>query len=509
LTIFDLPTQVKTRMLTQRPLNGKGADVKNSKSQEPWQMSRRDFMQAAGIAAAGISLSQSELLPAASSPARGRKKSAAVVRGAFVYPPTESLRNVGYYSWPGSTFDAEGQQKKYMRRINQMQRNLGMRILMDEKPLDSEADVAQFINDVRQSQPDGLLLIPFKKGHWGRVRQIIEQTETPTVVLATLGVLLVGHINQLHRKSGVYMISSLEDLDAVEYGMKMIRTSRRMKQSRILNIDGTEVKHSRVPVLGTEIRTIPHERFYEQFRKTEATEAVKKLARAYFRNAGEVVEPSKADVLEAAKAYFALKRVIEAEQADAIMMNCLPGLKRPHKHVPPCMGFMSLRDEGIPAGCQSDLDATVTLLLVQELFDKPGFQQNASMNTEKNLYFGAHCTSASKMHGVNSPSEPYILRNHAEAGWGCVPRVLFSRGQDVTMTEYQAGEKPRMLIYSGKVVDCPPIPPTGGCRTNIQMTINEVDDVCDVKGMHQIIFYGNRAKQLRAFCQLYGIEVVT
>jgi L-fucose isomerase-like protein len=173
------------------------------------------------------------------------------------------------------------------------------------------------------------------------------------------------------------------------------------------------------------------------------------------------------------------------------------------------MGFMSLRDEGIPAGCQSDLDSTVTLLLVQELFDKPGFQQNAAMNTEKNLYFGAHCTSASKMHGVDARGEPYILRNHAEAGWGCVPRVLFSKGQEVTLTEYHVTEEPTMLIYSGKVVDCPPIPPTGGCRSNIQMTINEVDDVCDVKGMHQIIFYGDYAKQLRSFCRLYGIEAVT
>jgi hypothetical protein len=294
-------------------------------------------MQATGIAAAGISLSQSELLADASSPARGRKKKTAVVRGAFVYPPTESLRKVGYYSWPGSTFDAEGQQNKYMGRIKQMEKNLGMRILMDEKPLDGEADAARFIDQVKRSEPDGLLLIPFKKGHWGRVKRIIEETKMPTVVLATLGVLLVGHINQLHRKKGVYMISSLEDLDAVEYGMKMIRTSRRMKESRIINIDGPEVKTELVPVLGTEIRTIPHERFYEQFRKTEATEAVRKLARAYAKNAKKVVEPSKADILEAAKAYFALKRVVEAEEADAVMMNCLPGLKRPHKHVPPCM----------------------------------------------------------------------------------------------------------------------------------------------------------------------------
>jgi L-fucose isomerase-like protein len=484
--------------------------VGKSEAKKAWEMSRRDFLQSAGMTAAGVSLSGNRIVAAGFLARAGeRMKTIATVRGAFLYPPTASLREVGYYSWPGSTFDAEGQQKKYMRRIKEMQRNLGVRILMDQKPLDDEASATRFISDVRNSKPDGLLLIPFKKGHWGHVTRIIEETQIPTVVLATLGVLLVGHINQLHRKSGVYMISSLENLDAVEYGMRMVRTARWMKEARIVNITGPEVKEENVPVLGTLVRTIPHERFYEEFRRTKATSDVRKLADAYLKNAREVVEPAKADILEAAKCYFALKRVIEAEQADAIMMNCLPGLKRPHKHVPPCMGFMSLRDEGIPAGCQSDLDSTLTLMLVQQLFDRPGFQQNASMETEKNLYFGAHCTSASKMHGINSPAEPYILRNHAEAGWGCVPRVLFSRGQEVTLTEYHADEKPHMLIYSGKVVDCPPIPPTGGCRTNIRMTVNEVEDVCDVKGMHQIIFYGNRAKQLRAFCQLHGIEVVT
>jgi hypothetical protein len=472
-------------------------------------MSRRSFLQTAGATAAGISLSYRELLGSASLTQVTGRKEPAVVRGAFLYPPTESLRKVGYYSWPGSTFDAEGQHQKYLARIKAIEQRLGMRIQMDEKPLDHKAQTTAFINQVKKSRPDGLLLIPFKKGHWPHVTRIIEETQLPTVVLATLGVLLVGHINQLHKKSGVYMISSLDDFDAVEYGMKMVRTAQRMKTSRLVNVTGEETTRTTVPVLGTEIRTIPHQRFYEQFRSTEVTDEVKDLARAYLGNAKDVVEPSKADILQAAKAYFALKSLVVAEKADALMMNCLPGLKRPHKHVPPCMGFMSLRDEGIPAGCQSDLNSTLTLMLVQQLFDRPGFQQNAAMDTEKNLYFGAHCTSASKMNGVDKPAESYILRNHAEAGWGCVPRVLFAAGQDVTMAEYVSGEEPQMLIYSGKVVDCPPIPPTGGCRTNIRMTVNEVDDACSVKGMHQIIFYGNYAKQLRAFCQLCGVEAVT
>jgi hypothetical protein len=99
--------------------------------------------------------------------------------------------------------------------------------------------------------------------------------------------------------------------------------------------------------------------------------------------------------------------------------------------------------------------------------------------------------------------------SHAEAGWGCVPRVLWRIGQEVTIAQYLSVETPQMYLYSGQVVGCPDIPRTGGCRTNVEMTINEVDDVCDVKGMHQIIFYGNYARELRIFCQLYGIKVVT
>jgi L-fucose isomerase-like protein len=262
-----------------------------------------------------------------------------------------------------------------------------------------------------------------------------------------------------------------------------------------------------VPHLGTLVRNVPLETFYAEFKRTAATDEVKRLARAYRSNAREIVEPSETDILDAARAYFALKRLVDAEQADALMMNCLPGLKHPHQHVPPCMGFMSLRDEGIPAGCQSDLRATLTMMLVQQLFDKPGFQQNAAMQTEANHYFGAHCTSPSRMNGPDAAAEPCILRTHAEAGWGCVPQVLFPQGQQVTMALYHPGEAPQMNIYSGQVVRCYPKAP-GGCRTNIEMTINEVQDVCDVKGMHQIVFYGDCAPQLHTFCRLYGIEVV-
>jgi hypothetical protein len=471
---------------------------------------RRDFLQALGVITAGLPLFETCLMAAdRETLAYTHQKPRPRLLGAFLYPPTESLRQAGYWSWPGSGFDAEGRQQQYAGKLQRLAQNLGMELTLEPKPLDDAASVGAFVARVQAAKPDGLILTPFKKGHWPAVVRIVQETQLPTLVLASLGVALSDQIAQLHRRPGVYLISSADDFAPVRNGLNMIRAARWMKDARLLNIQGTAAKSTIVPSLGTEVRTIPHARFVEEYQRQEADASVRRLAAAYRKSARKLEGPTTADVLEAARAYSVLKRLLATEESDALMMECLSGLQIPHKHPPPCMGFMNLRDEGIPAGCQADLNPTLTLMLVQQLFDLPGFQQNAAMNTDRNLYFGSHCTAPSRMRGRTARPEPYTLHHHAEAGWGCVPRVLFTPGQEVTMALYQSGQKPQMLVYTGRILDSPPIPPTGGCRSNLQMTINEVSDVCDVKGMHQIIFYGNHAPELRAFCQLHNIQVVS
>jgi len=476
---------------------------------DDFRMPRRDFLRSLGAAAAGVALSSKGLLaPAAAEESAAREKGIATVRGAFLYPSTESLRKEGYYSWPGAGFDAEGHQREYANRIAAISRKLDMPIVMNEKPLQDEASVATFINELTQHPPDGLLLIPFKKSEWTSVNRIFKETGIPTVILATLGILLNPQINELHRQPGVYLISSLDNFDAVEYGMKMVKTARWMKESRLISLAEQEVGETMVPGLGVQVAKLPRKRFGDEFSRIPASDTVRDIARTYSKNAQKRVEPSEADVLDSAKTYLACKQILETERGDAIMMDCLGGIRDRH-FPPPCMGFMSLRDEGIASGCQNDLEATLTMMLVQQLFDRPGFQQNASAETENNHYFGAHCTCPTKLCGTSGAPEPYILRNHAESGVGVAPQVLWRQNQEVTIAHYLSGEEPQMIVYSGKVVRCYDTPPAGGCRTNVEIGVNEVLDACDVKGMHQTIFYGNYARQLRAFCQLVGIKAIS
>ena len=82
-----------------------------------WKIARRHFLGAAGAATAGL-VFQARGASAPAMPAGG--KGMATIRGAFLYPSTQSLREAGYYSWPGSNFDAEGHHKDYLAQIDAM-----------------------------------------------------------------------------------------------------------------------------------------------------------------------------------------------------------------------------------------------------------------------------------------------------------------------------------------------------------------------------------------------------
>jgi hypothetical protein len=377
--------------------------------------------------------------------------------------------------------------------------------------------MARLVSGVRQSKPDGLLLIPFHNPTFRLMNRIVQElaptapaegepseSGIPILIFSTLGV-HHGSV-KAYERPGLCFIQTLDDLEAVEYGLRMINTACRMSQSRIISIAGAaEPSEATVPGLGTNVRRLPLSRFVDEVNATPVTEAVEDLARSYRENAKAILEPKEPEIVTAAKVHFACKSILEAERGDAIMIDCLR-----RGELMPCMSFMTLRDEGIPAGCENDLGATLTLMLVEHLFGRPGFQVNPCYDTERNHFFASHCTSASKLFGRTGPQQPYLLRNYGHTNDPtCVPQVLWREGEEVTMAHYLPGRQAQMLVYTGEVVKSYEMPPVGGCRTNVAFTVNEHENVCDVKGHHNVVFCGNYGRPLRRFAQLYGIPVAT
>jgi hypothetical protein len=52
-------------------------------------------------------------------------------------------------------------------------------------------------------------------------------------------------------------------------------------------------------------------------------------------------------------------------------------------------------------------------------------------------------------------------------------------------------------------------PPSGGCRTSLEVELDGVDDVRDLTPLHhQLFILGNHTQKFRAYCELAGIEVL-
>jgi hypothetical protein len=126
--------------------------------------------------------------------------------------------------------------------------------------------------------------------------------------------------------------------------------------------------------------------------------------------------------------------------------------------------------------------------------------------TAKNLLVAAHCVSGTRIAGFDQKPAPYILRSHSESGIGVSVQVLWPVGQVVSLIRFQ---NPNELIFdTGTVVGNINTPPAGGCRTSVEIKMDNVEDSRDVLGFHQVVTLGNHRHMVETFCQLYGIKVI-
>ena len=416
------------------------------------------------------------------------------------------LRQKGYWmGWPGAAYPVDQYEREYPEQAMKMGDEVGVSVKFAETVYD-EKGMAKFLKGLKAHPPDGVLVIPLSMSMWELVDQITA-AGLPTVVFASIGTAFTQHVRERSRKKGVYLLSSL-DFESVRTGLKMIGTKKKLTADRILVLKGDAKKpvDTVVENLSIKLRTVGRQKVVEAYEKVGETEAVQEIAEEYRKNAKKTVEPTREDLIKSARMLVACKNLLAEYEATAITMDCLGLVGLRLIDTTPCMGFSKLNDEGIPAACEADLDALLTMLLLKHSFGKPSFMNDPVPETVKNILVAAHCTSATRLDGYGAPSEPFILRSHSESNIGVSMQVLWRAGQEITLAKFQGPTK--MLVGSGTVLGNVDTPPAGGCRTSVEVKMKGVEDVRDVKGFHQLLMYGDHARELEGLCQLLGIEVI-
>jgi hypothetical protein len=126
--------------------------------------------------------------------------------------------------------------------------------------------------------------------------------------------------------------------------------------------------------------------------------------------------------------------------------------------------------------------------------------------TAKNLLIVSHCTSGTRLDGFDKKPAPYILRNHSESALGVSVQVLWPVGAPVSLIRFSNTNE--LILDTGTVVSNVDTPPAGGCRTSVEVKMENVEDSRDVLGFHQVVTLGNHRRVVEGFCQLYGVNVV-
>jgi len=485
---------------------------------------RRDVLQMAGLA--GVSAMVNTLV------ARASQDSSAVAQevvlppiekkppriwAVFLYPPADvvlagkmedSWAPHQWFTWPGNQFEPEAQQAKFTGVIQKMASDLGIDLVIHPEALYQKAKVDEFIAQARAAELDAVLVINFWNTlSWAAARIATEAAPT-AIVYHSLGSNHQLPPESLRKAEGLYYIHSMENFAEIERGLRAVRAKKMLAQSRVLRVSGAvkELTESQEPSLGTAIVAIPAAEFNDLFDSISPTPQLQEEAAAFRRMASKVVDVSEEAMVDAIRAHHAVQHIMRRYGADAITIQCLM-----LKHRKPCYSFAWHNGQLVPCGCENDINATLTLMLGRWLLDKGGFQHNPEFDTSENLYFGAHCTCAWKLHGPQGPSQEFFVRPFFHQ----LPKtpaldVQWSPGEPVLLTKYLTGRN-TLMCYRGKVISSPTCPPTGGCATRVLVELEGVADVCEAyAGPHPVLFCGDRgdARCFKAFAKMYRFTLL-
>lgn len=211
----------------------------------------------------------------------------------------------------------------------------------------------------------------------------------------------------------------------------------------------------------------------------------------------KMVEPTRNDLEKALKLTTAIENIVRKYNLDAFSLKCfdlLDSLKTTG-----CLALAVLNAKGIPAGCEGDMPALLTMLLALKATGAPGFMSNPSrIDSKANEMTIAHCTLPLDMPQSN------ILRSHFESGIGVALQGIMPLGE-ATIVKWWGKEMNEYFVSSARLIENLDNPSM--CRTQIRMKVDE-----DVRyfltrplGNHHVVLLGNHVEALKKFFAENGI----
>lgn len=212
------------------------------------------------------------------------------------------------------------------------------------------------------------------------------------------------------------------------------------------------------------------------------------------------------------KYYLAAKKMMDIYDCNAFSTACheLCTSEIPQRmKFTPCVCHSLMKDEGVPSGCEEDLNALMAMLIMQYAANRPAFMGNPNHETDELLRIH-HAVPALCMNGYGTKPMEYKLWAFTGQGFGGKLQVDFAENESnyVTLGRFNpAGDT--MCVKVGEVL-----------RSEFEELYCspyyyiKMDDARAYMhnlagfGHHQVLIFGDWMKEIKEISKLMGFTVL-
>ena len=284
------------------------------------------------------------------------------------------------------------------------------------------------------------------------------------------------------------------------------RAVLRLRSTKIILVGETEpwvLSATRDPEvlrknLGLQVQPVSLDELFDLFQDVTDADATE-IAQRWLAESTALIEPQRQDVFRASRLIVAFRRLLDRYQATGVAIACFAMLQKFETTSCLAMSYFNDLPEYMGA-CEGDLDAASTLILAKALSQRPAWMGNPIVGSSDAISL-VHCTAPLQLTGVK---QPFKLRSHHESGIGVSPEVDLPAGEQVTMCRIGKGAS-AMSIHLGTTAAAPR---QRTCRTQLHIQLDSANRFLENSlGNHQVLLFGDYARELRYCAGLLGLEV--
>ncbi len=419
-------------------------------------------------------------------------------------------------AWPTPTFDAPAEVAKFKKYLAGVQARLGDVNFVGGELIPNTVQAATKAA-TGMAKADAAILVHLSFGSGQPLLKLVD-VGLPTAIFSQP---FSGHdwmyVPQWQKAGKKVILLPSSDYGELERAAALLRVPVRLRQSRIIVVGrakGTAPACSAEQIrrrLGPEVVLISQDQIAAAHKAVDPENAEAEAEQYWIGQAKDIIEPSKADIVNSARMYLAIKDIMIKERAQAITSSHCMGA--PAKG---CLTFSKLNDLGLVGTCEGDMDSMLTMLIFKYAFGVPGFVSDPLFDTSKNAVIHAHCTSTTRLDGPSGQRAPFLIRTQCDSNQGVSLEVQMRIGQEITCAKL--ANLDTMLISTGKIIEQTDYHDRG-CRTQITTEVTNARRMAHNWGsgvlgndmmtlLHRVVFYGNHLNSVKDMAPLMQLKIV-